>query len=266
MVFYDIDDKVAIYKAEGVLEVRRSLQTNKAKEVMKMFLEKRKGIKVAEKLAEHFTEALRADLQERRREKVMRDHEAKMQQAREDLERERAREAEQRQKLEAEHREMKERLKRYEEEQKRNEREAQERRRSQVEELNQLDLSGAKIGLIKEKMEALGVSSAGCLTRADLLNKLQRAVPELHIQEQPTQQDFPVNYTSVRQASIASTSSDTDFEIEQLRRRLSEEQLQKEHLREESERLQRMLSEKEEILRRRDSSSSEKSEVGGKSV
>ena len=266
VVFYDVDDKVAIYKAEGVLDVRRSLQTNRAKEVMHMFLEKRKNVKIAEKLAEHLTDVLHADLQERQRERAKREFEAKLQREREDLERERAKEAEQRKRLEAEHREIEERLKRYEEEKRRNEHDAQETRRRKVEELNQLDLSEEKIWLIKEKMAGLGISSAGCLTRADLISKLQSEVPELHKQELPTQQNFPVSYTSARQASISSTSSDTDFEIEQLKRRLSEEQLQKERLQEESERLRRMLSEKEEILNRKDPSSSEKSKVGSNSI
>lgn len=261
VVFYDDDDKVAIYKAEGVIEVQRSLQTNRAKEVMEMFLERRKKLKIAEKLAEHLTDALRADMQQRQRERGRREYEEKLRREKEALERERAKEAEQRQRFEAERREMEESLKRYKEEQKRNEYQSQEARKRKVEELNQLDLSEVRVGVIKEKMQALGISHAGCLTRTDLITRLQSKVPELHEQQSPTQEDFPVNYTSVRQASVSSTSSDTDYEIDLLKKQLSEEQLQKESLREESEQLRKQLKEKDEMLKRIDSSSSETSEV-----
>lgn len=177
IAFFD-DDDVRIKKAEGEEEIKLALRIGAFEKIIKDFIDQRVKIKVAEKLVEHLVAGAVADDLARKRREASLEYEQKLKREREEIEaKEKAKEREQERLLEEERQKRIEAEKRAEEA-KRNEQKAK-LKAYVADELMQMDLKKAKISLIKEKMQDLGISDAGCLSREDLITRLKSNIPSL---------------------------------------------------------------------------------------
>ena len=259
VVFYDMETKLVIYKAEGTEEVRMALQSGKAKNIIKAFVDKRIKLKLSERLAEEFAGAL----QEEQRRRARQVYESKLRQEREEMERkEQARLDEEKQKL------QEEKKKREEAEQQayaaklRLMQERQRRRPQVVESLLKMDLNTCRIRELKDKMEDLGISHVGYTSRPELIERLKQDVPELGQTGVSSSTPSSYNPTSAPKTSMIGGSSiggEASSDVsklqrinESLTRNIEELELKRQQLDNEKESLQRQLKDKSEELRKKD--------------
>ena len=173
ILFFD-DDGVVRKKAEGEEEIKMALRIGAFEKIIQDFIDQRMKLKLAEKFAEQLAGAMASDIARKRREAAL-EYEEKLRKEKAEKERK---------EREAKERELEEeRRKRIEAEKKAEEAKANEQKAKlksyAVDELMRMDLNNAKIRDIKDKMDDLGVSYAGCTSREDLIKKLTTNVPSL---------------------------------------------------------------------------------------
>ena len=172
IVFFG-DDDVYTKKAEGEEEIRLALRVGAFEKIIKDYIEKRIGLKLAERLAG----AVADDIARQRRQASI-EYEQKLKKEKDEIDAKvKARQVEQEKALEEERRKRLE-AERKAEEAKHNEQKAK-LKAYVVDELLQMDLKKTKISVIKEKMNDLGISDTGCLSRDDLITRLKSNVPAL---------------------------------------------------------------------------------------
>ncbi|XP_003388321.1 PREDICTED: uncharacterized protein LOC100631577 [Amphimedon queenslandica] len=173
ILFFD-DDGVRIKKAEGEEEIKMALRIGAFEKIIQDFIDQRMKLKLAEKFAEQLAGAMASDIARKRREAAL-EYEEKLRKEKAEKERK---------EKEAREKELEEeRRKRIEAEKKAEEAKASEQKARlksyAVDELMRMDLNNAKIRDIKDKMDDLGLSYAGCTSREDLIKKLTANVPSL---------------------------------------------------------------------------------------